>query len=93
MTISPGVGRVGARQRVHQRRLAGAVAADETDDLARVEVDADAVDGVQAAEGDADVAQLHERDRCGDPGCDGGAVASMSSVIAAVLPFTAGRSG
>ena len=70
MRISPGVGRVGARQRVHQRRLAGAVAADEGDDLTGVEVDADAVDGVDAAEGHADVAHLDERD--GRPRCDGG---------------------
>ena len=34
------VGRVGAGQRVDQRRLAGAVAADEADDLAGVQVDA-----------------------------------------------------
>ena len=64
-----GVGGVRARQRVHQRRLAGAVAADEADDLAGVEVDADAVDGVDAAEGHADVAQLDERRL---PGCGRG---------------------
>ena len=45
----------------HQRRLAGAVAADEADDLARLEVDGDVVDGVDAAERDADVAHLDER--------------------------------
>ena len=55
--------RVGARQRVHQGRLAGPVAADEGDDLARVEVHADAVDGVDAAEGHADVAHLHQGNR------------------------------
>ena len=58
-----GVGRMGAREHAHQRRLAGAVATDEGDDLAGVEVDADAVDGVDAAEGHADVAHLDERDR------------------------------
>ncbi len=36
----PRVGGMRARQRVHQRRLAGAVAPDEADDLTRVEVDA-----------------------------------------------------
>ena len=50
-----------ARERAHQRRLAGAVAADEADDLAGVEVDDDVVDGMDAAERDADVAHLDER--------------------------------
>ena len=54
---------MGARQHVHQRRLAGAVAADQGDDLAGVQVDGDAVDGVDAAERHADVAQLDERRR------------------------------
>ena len=56
-----GIGRVGAGERADQRRLAGAVAADEADDLAGVEVDGDAVDGVDAAERDEDVAHLDER--------------------------------
>ena len=56
-----GVGRVRARERVHQRRLPGAVAADEGDDLTRVEIDADVVDGMDAAERHADVADLDER--------------------------------
>ena len=58
-----GIGRAGPGQGTDQRRLAGAVAADEADDLARIEVDADAVDGVDAAERDADVAHLDERRR------------------------------
>ena len=45
----------------HQRRLAGAVAADEADDLAGMEVDRDVADGVDAAERDVDVAHLDER--------------------------------
>ena len=72
MRICARVGGVGARQGVHQRRLAGAVAADEGDHLARVQVDGDAVDGVDAAEGDTDVAQLDERDALGGVGCGGG---------------------
>ena len=51
-----------AGERADQRGLAGAVAADEADDLAREQVDRDAVDGVDAAERDADVAHLDERD-------------------------------
>ena len=58
----PGVGRMSTRQCVHQRRLAGAVATDEGDDLARVEVDSHPVDGVQATERDADVAQFDDGD-------------------------------
>ena len=54
---------MGAREHAHQRRLAGAVAADEADDLARPEVDRDLVHGVDAAERDADVAHLDERGR------------------------------
>ena len=58
-----GVRRVGARQDAHQRRLAGAVAADQADDLAGLEVDGHLVDRVDAAERDADVAHLDERRR------------------------------
>ena len=54
-----GVRRVGSRQRVHQGRLAGPVASDEGHHLARVEIHAHAVDGVHAAEGDADVPHLN----------------------------------
>ena len=52
---------VRAGEGLDQGGLAGPVAADEADDLARVEVDGDAVDRVHAAEGDADVAHLDER--------------------------------
>ena len=55
------VGRTGPREALHQCRLAGAVAADEAQDLAGVEVDGDVIDGVDAAEGDLDVAHLDER--------------------------------
>ena len=79
---------MGTGERVHERRLAGAVAADEGDHLAGVQVDGDAVDGVDAAEGDADVAHLHERD---GPRCDGDVV-SAASVMAAP-PLRPGRSG
>ena len=54
-----------AGERADERRLAGAVAADQADDLARVEVDADVVDGVDAAERDADVAHLDQRHALG----------------------------
>ena len=57
----PAVRRMRARQHAHQGRLAGAVAADEPDDLAGVEVDGHVPDGVDATEGDADVAHLDER--------------------------------
>ena len=56
----PTVGRVGAGQHPHQGRLAGAVAADETDDLPCVEVDADVADGMDATERDVDVAHLDD---------------------------------
>ena len=73
------VRRVGAGERVDQRRLAGAVPSDEGDDLARVEVHADSVDGVEAAEGDADVPHLDERVPPAFDGAGGGAV--VASVI------------
>ena len=49
-------------QGADQGRLAGAVAADEADDFAGVQVDGHVVDGVQATERHADVAQLDEWD-------------------------------
>ena len=52
---------MGARQHAHERRLAGAVAADKADHLSRIEVDADVADGVHPTEGDTDVPHLHER--------------------------------
>ena len=48
-------------QRLDEGRLAGTVAADQRDDLAGEEIDADAVDGVHATEGDLHVAHLDER--------------------------------
>ena len=56
------VGGMGAREDAHERRLAGAVAADEADDLAGVEVDGHVAHGVDAAEGDVDVLHLDERE-------------------------------
>ena len=56
----PAVGRVGAGQHPHQGRLAGPVAADETDDFPCIEVDADVADGMDATERDADVAHLDD---------------------------------
>ncbi len=58
----PRVGGVSTRQGVHQRRLAGAVAAHETDHLTGVQVDGHPLDGVNATERDTHVAQLDERD-------------------------------
>ena len=55
------VGPVRAGQDPHERRLAGAVAADEADDLAWVQVDDDVLDGVDATERHADVAHLDDR--------------------------------
>ena len=52
---------MGAGEGVHERRLPGAVAPDEGDDLTGIQVDRDAVDGVQAAKGDLDVTQLAQR--------------------------------
>ena len=52
---------MGAREGADERGLAGAVAADEADDLAGVQVDGHVLDGVDAAERDADVAHLDER--------------------------------
>ena len=70
----PGIGRVRTRQRVNERRLAGAVATDEGHHLAGMQIDRDAVDGVNPAEGHADVTQLDERHtlrlRCGVVGGD-----------------------
>jgi D-xylose transport system ATP-binding protein len=43
------VGRMRSRQGPDQRRLPGAVAPDEADDLARIEVDRDVVDAIGSA--------------------------------------------
>jgi hypothetical protein len=56
------------REGPDQRRLAGAVASYQTDNLAGPKVDRHVLDGVEAAEGDIDVAQLNQgrlRDRRG----------------------------
>jgi hypothetical protein len=58
-----GVGLVGTREHVHQGRLPRAVPAHERDDLTGIEIDAHAVDGLEPAEGHADVSHLDER--CG----------------------------
>ena len=85
MRICPESAGCAPDERVHQRRLAGAVATDEGDDLAGVQVDGDAVDGVDAAEGDTDVAHLDQRDVA--RGCDGacgvvgGAIGHRSLVL------------
>jgi hypothetical protein len=50
-----------ARQHLHQHRLARAVVAQNAHDLARVEVDGDVVDGLDAAEGLLHVAQFDKR--------------------------------
>ena len=47
---------IGARQHLDQRRLAGAVVAEQADDLAGIEIDRGVVDRLDAAESDRDVA-------------------------------------
>ena len=56
-----GVALVGAGQDLDQRRLAGAVVAEQAHHLAGIEIDAGMVDGLDAAEGDRDVAHLDQR--------------------------------
>ena len=60
------VGSMRTGEHAHEGRLPGAVAAHETDDLAGVQVDRHVAHGMDAAEGDVDVAHLHERDALGD---------------------------
>src|SRR5262249_17428178 len=50
-----------AGDRVEERRLAGAVGADEGDDLAGRDAERDAIDGGQSAEADRDLGDLEER--------------------------------
>ena len=52
---------VGAGQDLDQRRLAGAVVAEKADDFAGIKIDRRMVDGLDAAEGDRDVAHLDQR--------------------------------
>ena len=56
-----GVALVGAREHLDQRRLSGAVVAEQADHLAWKEIEACMVDGPDAAEGDGDVAHLDQR--------------------------------
>src|SRR5438445_2160933 len=49
------------RQHAHERRLAGAIAANQPHHLTCAEIDAHVVDGAHAAEGDVDPAHLYER--------------------------------
>ena len=49
MRIRPGVGPVDAGQDLQQRALAGAVLADDPEELALVDVEGDVVEGVQLA--------------------------------------------
>ena len=76
----------------HQRRLAGAVAPDQADDLAGVEVDGDAVDGMDAAERHADVAHLDERDRGPPPAALTGVARRWLAPVGGVeLPASSSR--
>ena len=52
--------RVDAREQVEERRLAGAVGADERDDLAFVDVQRHVADGLQAAELHRDVVCFYQ---------------------------------
>ena len=54
MAIAPASGREGAAQDLHQRALAGAVLAEQGVDLARAELEVDAVEGDGGAEALAD---------------------------------------
>src|SRR5688572_2251034 len=63
------VGRLRAGEHLHERGLPRSVAAHQSDHLTGLQVDVHAVDGMDAAEGDTDVAHLHQRGarrgRCG----------------------------
>ena len=61
MKICAGIALVGAGQDLDQRRLAGAVVAEQRHDLAGIEIDRGVVDGADAAEGDRDVVHLDQR--------------------------------
>src|SRR5262249_4585374 len=56
-----GIALIGARQDLHQRRLAGGVVADESEDLAGKEAQLDILQGLDGAEGLADAPHLHDR--------------------------------
>ena len=75
------VGLVGAVQRLHQRRLAGAVLADDRVDRAGADLEVDAVVGDDTGKALHDVAQLD------------GVVAAVGRVPPCVLPRHSHRSG
>ena len=88
------IGRMRAGEGPDERRLAGAVATDQADDLARKEIDRDAVDGMDATEGDADVAHVDEWrrarsaalvERAGASGAGGSRLASSAICLLSVL--------
>src|SRR3546814_6139313 len=56
-----GIAPVGAGEDLDQRRLAGAVVAEQGDDLAGIEVDRRILHGMNPAEGDGNVLHFHER--------------------------------
>ena len=49
-SIVPGIGGIGAEEHVHQAGLAGAVLAEQAEDIAGVQRQVDAVDGLHRAE-------------------------------------------
>ena len=59
-----GVGRVDAREHLDEGRLAGAVLAEEREDLAPAQVEADVGDGARAAEGLGHSVEGQDRRRC-----------------------------
>ena len=61
MKIVAVVALVGAGQDLDQRRLAGAIVAEQADHLAGIEIDRGVVDRLDAAEGDRDVLHLDQR--------------------------------
>ena len=56
-----GVSLLGARERLDQCRLAGAVATDQAEDLTPTQVDTDAIDSVDTPEGHTHVSHLDQR--------------------------------
>src|SRR6185437_6957014 len=64
--LTAGVGLVEAHQGLDQRRLAGAIVAEETYDLARHHLEIDAVERTDLAERLGDVPQLDDRHLFGD---------------------------
>jgi hypothetical protein len=57
----PRAGRHHSDQRLHERRLAHAVAADDRDDLARRDREVDAVENLALAIGDVEIAHIKHR--------------------------------